>query len=60
MSQSTSQDYSVLLPPPQQEGGLIKMPKKNPEVAEHQFKVPDSLGNFFVIIIHIKVIFAKK
>ena len=45
MSNSTQEnDHSVLLPPPQQEGGLIKMPKKNPEVAEHQFKVPDSLG----------------
>ena len=37
-------DHSILMPPPLQEGGLIKMPKKNPEVADHQFKVPDSLG----------------
>ena len=39
-----SSDHSILMPPPAQEGGLIKMPKKNPEVADHQFKVPESIG----------------
>jgi hypothetical protein len=37
-------DHSILMPPPMQEGGLIKMPKKNPEVSDHQFKVPESIG----------------
>lgn len=33
-------DYSVLMPPPQLEGGLIKMPKKNPDANSHEFKIP--------------------
>jgi hypothetical protein len=27
------------------EGGLIKMPKKNPNSDEHQFKMPLPMGN---------------
>ena len=36
----SNKDHSVLMPPPQQEGGLIKMPKKNPEANSHEFKTP--------------------
>ncbi|RNA01392.1 pre-mRNA-splicing factor ATP-dependent RNA helicase PRP16 [Brachionus plicatilis] len=36
----SNSDYSVLMPPPLQEGGLIKMPKKNPDVEGHEFKAP--------------------
>ena len=36
---------SVLMPPQNQVGGLIKMPKKNnPEATEHTFKVPAAPG----------------
>jgi hypothetical protein len=41
-----SDNHSVLLPPAPMEGGLIKMPKKNPNSEDHQFKVPLPLGNF--------------
>ena len=40
-------DFSVLMPPPKIEGGLIKMPKKNPDTSEHTFKVPNLPGNYF-------------
>ncbi len=34
-------NLSVLMPPPSNQiGGLIKMPKKNPETNDHTFKVP--------------------
>lgn len=36
----SNSDYSVLMPPPSMEGGLIKMPKKNPETNEHEFRTP--------------------
>ena len=38
------ENHSILLPPTNIEGGLIKMPKKNPNVDEHQFKMPLPLG----------------
>lgn len=43
-------DISVLMPPPMMEGGLIKMPKKNPETSGHTFKVPNLPGNHIIIM----------
>ena len=40
---------SVLLPPPETKGGLIKPAKKNPTASEHVFKAPEpfpSRGNY--------------
>jgi hypothetical protein len=42
-----AKELSVLMPPPPSEGGLIRMPKKNPSVDDHQFKVPSLIGNLF-------------
>lgn len=36
-------NHSVLLPPENQEGGLVK-PKKNPNAGDHEFKVPSING----------------
>ena len=44
MSSDNARDLSILMPPPAIEGGLIKMPKKNPETDDHKFKVPNLLG----------------
>lgn len=35
-----SKNHDVLMPPPEQVGGLIRMPKKNPDASEHEFKAP--------------------
>ena len=45
MSLEKGKDLSVLMPPPKLEGGLIRMPKKNPETNEHAFKVPHEIGS---------------
>lgn len=42
---SDDKSLSVLMPPPQMEGGLIKRDKKkNPETNDHTFKVPQALS----------------
>ena len=44
MSSDKARDLSILMPPPPMEGGLIKMPKKNPETDDHKFLVPNLMG----------------
>ena len=47
-----AKELSVLMPPPPTEGGLIRMPKKNPTVdADHQFKVPSLIGNIIRLLL---------
>jgi hypothetical protein len=43
MTDEKQSNHSVLLPPSETKGGLIKFPKKNPELdVDHVFKVPDA------------------
>ena len=54
MSKMTDdENHSVLLPPAQTEGGLIKMPKKNPNSDDHQFKMPFPIGNLYLVFLRI-------
>ncbi len=49
-----SRDLSVLMPPPKMEGGLIKMPKKNPQTDEHAFKLPTPIG-YLIYLFYKKI-----
>jgi hypothetical protein len=50
MSDSKQTNHSVLLPPPDTKGGLIKFPKKNPELdVDHVFKMPDTAPKSLIL-----------
>jgi hypothetical protein len=48
MTENQQSNHTVLLPPSETKGGLIKFPKKNPELdADHVFKMPETAPKGF-------------